>query len=50
MSGQSASLSLAEAKKMQERIQTSMNDNHQGPKGKGQGHPEICEKAAHQGK
>lgn len=53
MSGQSAHLSLKEAKAMQERIQVSGNhsQNHGGKKSAGsiKGTTGLCEKVAHQG-
>ncbi len=49
MSGQDATLTVAQAKAQIERI--SANDqNHQGTRTKGKGHTEVCEKQPHQGK
>lgn len=51
MSGQSANLSLKEAKYMQECIQYSHGSSHQGKKGGGskKGGTSIDKKVAHQG-
>jgi hypothetical protein len=50
MSGQSATLSLKEAKAMQERICAHGTSEHQGPKsGSDKNCEHVCEKVKHQG-